>query len=121
MACKEFAAMRLSLMSVIGINDEAAKKHDPDELGEVSEGPLHRLSKCENLSEIVTNYEEAMTALEEKVAKMDQKDPKRPYYQTLLVANKKVEGELDRLMAQVKGFYTDLDEVHDYIHEIYPT
>ena len=47
-------------------------------------------------------------------------DPKLPYYRTLIVLTKKVELDLDNQIDGLSRLYRDLDEMHDFVHEIYP-
>ena len=47
-------------------------------------------------------------------------DPKLPYYRSLLILTKKVELELASQAELLTRLYRDLDEMHDFMHEIYP-
>jgi hypothetical protein len=122
MACGELAALRLGLAGIMGLEDEAQKAHDEAEMatdGKVSP-LLSALSQSRDLQQLTRRYEEALVDLGEKVAKMTSDDPRIAYYRTLMVTTKKVEMELERHRKALQGLYEDLDEVHDYIHEIYP-
>ena len=47
-------------------------------------------------------------------------DPKLPYLRTLVVLTKKVDLDLAHQIEGLTHFYRDLDEMHDFVHEIYP-
>ena len=47
-------------------------------------------------------------------------DPKLPYYRSLIVLTKKVELDLINQIDSLTRFYSNLDEMHDFVHEIYP-
>ena len=122
MACGELAALRLGLASIMGHDNEAQKSHDVAEItidGKVP-APLQSLAAAKDLGSLTNRYEEALSDLGERVAKLKTDDPKIAYYRTLLVTTKKVEMELERHNKAMMGLYEDLDEMHDYIHEIYP-
>ena len=122
MACHEIAALRLGLMEVLGIKDEAEKQHEMAELGNALEkpGPLRSLASARDMDSLARLYATSVTALAEKVAATPVNDPKIAYLRSLMVLTKKV--ELD-LRAQIDGFsrlFRELEEMHDYVHEIYP-
>jgi hypothetical protein len=122
MACHEVAALRLGLMNLLGGYDEAAQSHELAELGPLATapGPLSSLRKAEDFSRLLSLYESSLVSLDEKLAKIPPGDPSRAYLQTLMVFTKKVELEL---RAQLEGMHRicrELDEMHDFIHEIYP-
>ncbi len=122
MACRELAALRLGLMRAIGIEDEAERQHELAELGDLAEkpGPLRSMTEASNLETLRTSYEAGISALEETIAAKDPSDPKMGYYRTLLVATKKAELDLSNQIESLTRFYRDLDQIHDFIHEIYP-
>ena len=122
MACHESAALRLGMMQILGRDNEAEKIHDLNELGDAGEkpGPLKSLSRATNLSQLQQFYEQSLTELEQKVAAMEATDKQLPYYRSLLIATKKVEMELSNHINATLQMYKDLDEMHDYMHEIYP-
>lgn len=122
MACRELAALRLGLMRTIGIDDEAERQHELAELGEHAStmGPLRSMSEATSLESLKKYYDAAISQLEEKVAATDAADPKLGYYRTLLVTTKKVELDLANQIENFARFYRDLDQIHDFIHEIYP-
>lgn len=122
MACRELAALRLGLMRTIGIEDEAERQHELAELGKYATeaGPLSSMSAASNLEDLKKYYDTAISKLEETVSTTDAKDPKIGYYRTLLVMTKKVEFDLANQIDSLTRFYQNLDQIHDFIHEIYP-
>ena len=122
MACHEIAALRLGLMRVLGIQDEAERQHELAELGTGAEapGPIRSLCETSNLANLKRFFEAALSDLGVKVAAMKPGDPKLPYYRSLMVLTKKVELDLINQIDSLTRFYRNLDEMHDFVHEIYP-
>lgn len=122
MACHEIAALRLGLMEVLGVNDEAERQHELAELGPAADqpGPIRSLCGAKDLAELKAFYETALARLDERVSGTKADDPKLPYLRTLVVLTKKVDLDLRRLIEGWTTFYRDLDEMHDFVHEIYP-
>jgi hypothetical protein len=122
MACHEIAALRLGLMQVLGRNDEAERQHELAELGDGAEkpGPIRSLCTANNLATLKRLYESALSDLNAKVAATPADHPKLAYYRTLVVLTKKVELELAAHLDGLTRFYRELDEMHDFVHEIYP-
>lgn len=122
MACHEIAALRLGLMNVLGIHDAAERSHELEELGGSGNAPgtIRSLTEARHFSDLVQRYEAAVCALEERVAATPAAAPKLPYLRTLIVLTKKVELELSRQQAQLTQLYRELEEMHDFVHEIYP-
>lgn len=122
MACHELAGLRLGLMRILGINDEAEKQHELAELGDASReaGPIRSLTQAESLEDLRRFFETALVSLEQKVSATPGDDSKLPYLRTLLVLTRKVEKELGNHIEMLTRFYRDLDEMHDFVHEIYP-
>ncbi len=122
MACHEIAALRLGLMRVLGIQEEAERRHELAELGDAAqkEGPLRALSEAQDLRSLKQFFESALSGLEEKTAKTSPRDPKLPYYRSLIILTKKVELDLRNQIDSLTRLYKDLDEMHDFVHEIYP-
>ena len=83
-------------------------------------GPLQTLSLAQNLTHLQSSYESAVTLLEEKLSNTAALDPKLGYYRTLVVLTKKVELELERQVQNLGQLYRELEEMHDFVHEIYP-
>ena len=122
MACHEIAALRLGLMEVLGRKDEAERQHELAELGTAGAqpGPIQSLCEAQDLASLKRSYDGAIAALEERVSAMRPDDPKLPYHRTLIVLTKKVELELAHQIEGLTHLYRDLEEMHDFVHEIYP-
>jgi|SRR5579859_1600791 len=122
MACHELAGLRLGLMRILGINDEAEKQHELAELGDGAQkaGPIRSLTQAENLEDLKRFFDAAISLLEEKVSATQADDSKLPYFRTLLVLTRKVDQDLGNQIEMLTRFYRDLDEMHDFVHEIYP-
>ena len=122
MACRELGALRLGLMKLLGIEDEAAKVHDENELGESlsAPGPISSLTNADNLKSMQSLFQASLGDLEKKVAEMDKGAKELPYYRSLMILTKKVELNLENQLNSLNKFYQDLDEIHDFVHEVYP-
>jgi len=122
MACNELAALRLGLMGLLGINDEAERQHELAELGDAlkTAGPIAALSQASNLGDLKTYYETSVAELEGRVAKLPAGDAKEAYLRSLVILTKKVEMELESQYESLHRLYRHLDEIHDFVHEIYP-
>lgn len=122
MACHEIAALRLGLMNILGVDDPAERAHELAELGPAAEapGPISAMLRARDLKNLLSLYEASLAELQEKVAKTPAGDEKLAYLRSLLILTKQL--ELD-LRAQVEGLtrmYLELEEMHDFVHEIYP-
>jgi hypothetical protein len=122
MACHEIAALRLGLMKLLGINDEAERAHELAELGDAAStpGPIASLMGASNLEALVALYGTSLVDLGEKVARTKPDDPKLPYLRSLLVLTKKVELELRGHVDGLARVNRELEEMHDFVHEIFP-
>jgi hypothetical protein len=122
MSCHEIAALRLSLMKVLGVEDEAERQHELAELGPAAlkPGPVAALCEAPNFARIRMSYEAALAQLEEKVASTAADDPKLPYFRSLVILTKKVELDLRSQEESLMRFYRDLETMHDFVHECYP-
>jgi hypothetical protein len=122
MACHEIAALRLGLMRVLGRTDQAERQHELAELGAGAEapGPIRSLCAATDLASLLRFFESAQSELNGRVAALGPDDPKAPYYRSLVVLTKKVELDLGNQIESLTRFYRDLDEMHDFVHEIYP-
>ncbi len=122
MACHEIAALRLGLMNVIGGFEEREREHEKSELGPRlrEPGPLSALAEAHELGGLRTRFEASLVGLEEKLAKTASDAPERPYLASLLVFTKKVELELAAHVDGLTRFCRELEEMHDFIHELYP-
>jgi hypothetical protein len=123
MACHEIAALRLGLMRVLGRTDEAERQHELAELGHAASqtGPMQALCASSDLASLKRAYDTAIAGLEERVAATAGEDPKLPYLRTLVVLTKKVELDLEHQVEGLTQLYRDLETMHDFVHEIYPT
>jgi hypothetical protein len=122
MACHEIAALRLGLMQVLGIHDEAEREH---ELAELNQGgppsdTLRTLCQARDFGSLKRFFESALAQLEERVARTPSDHPQMPYLRTLIVLSKKVELDLRNHLESMTRFYRDLDEMHDFVHEMFP-
>lgn len=122
MACHEIAGLRLGLMEVLGVKNEAERRHELAELGAGADqpGPIRSMCGAKNLAALKQFYEAAVAALEERVSGTSPDDPKLPYLRTLVVLTKKVDLDLAHQIEGLTHLYRDLDEMHDFVHEIYP-
>jgi hypothetical protein len=122
MACHEIAALRLGLMKLLGHDDEAERQHELAELGTAAEtpGPLRSMCQAHDLGSLLRLYDASIAMLEEKVAKTRADDPKLPYLRTLIVLTKKTELDLRHRIDGLALLYRDLDQMHDFVHELYP-
>lgn len=122
MACHEIAALRLGLMQVLGIADEAERQHEIAELGDGAEhpGPIRALAHAQDLGSAKRFFEAALTDLHARVSGAPANDPQLPYLRSLMVLTRKVELELGAHLETLTRFYRDLEEMHDFVHEIYP-
>jgi hypothetical protein len=122
MACHEIAGLRLGLMSILGLNDEAERQHELAELGDGAErpGPIQSLCRAGDLASLKRFFEAALADLEQKIAGKPANDPDLPYLRSLLILNKKVELDLQNYIQSLNSFYRNLDEMHDLVHEIFP-
>ena len=121
MACHEIAALRLGLMRVLGRDDAAERAHELAELGGRPGEHLRALCDAGDLATIGRGFDGALAALEERVASTAAGDPQLPYLRTLLVLNRKVELELRHHVHALTQLYRDLDAMHDFVHELYPS
>ena len=122
MACHEIAALRLGLMRVLGRTDESERQHELAELGAGAEkpGPVRALCNASDLQSLKRFFDAALSDLNAKVAATATDDPQLGYYRSLVVLTKKVELDLANQIDSLARFYRDLDEMHDFVHEIYP-
>jgi len=122
MACHEIAALRLGLMKVLGRHDDAERQHELAELGAASTdpGPVASLCEAQDLDLLKRFYEQAVSSLEERVAATSADDPKLPYLRSLVILTRKVEFDLTNQIDSLTRLYSDLEQMHDFVHEIYP-
>jgi hypothetical protein len=122
MACHEIAALRLGLMQVLGIRDEAERQHELGELGTALDkpGPLRALSAASDLEALSKAFAAALSQMAEGMAKLPPDHPKLPYLRSLAILTKKVELDLRAQTDALQRFWRELEEMHDYVHEMYP-
>jgi Protein of unknown function (DUF3209) len=122
MACHELAGLRLGLMKIVGIDDEAERQHELAELGDgaTKPGPIKSLSEAGTLEDLKKFFDASLSDLEQKVSGVSKDDPKLPYLRTLVVLSNKVSQDLTNQVEGMKKLYNDLEEIHDLVHEIYP-
>jgi hypothetical protein len=122
MACHEIAALRLGLMRVLGREDAAERQHELAELGPAAAeaGPVSALCQANTLGGLQRLFQASLADLDGKVARTPAGDAKLPYLRTLMVLTKKVELDLAGHLDTLTRFYRELDEMHDFVHEIYP-
>jgi hypothetical protein len=122
MACHEIAALRLGLMQILGLKDDAERQHELAELGDAAEkpGPLKSLSTATDMESMARLYAAAVTDLSQKIAATPATDPKLPYLRSLVILTKKVELDLKTTIDGVSRLYRELEEMHDFVHEVYP-
>ncbi len=122
MACHEIAALRLGLMRLLGLKDEAARQHELAELGDGASqpGPIRAMCDAADLESLRRFYEAAVSMLEERVAGTRPEDMKLPYLRSLIILTKKVELDLASQIDNLTRLFTELEQMHDFVHEIYP-
>jgi hypothetical protein len=122
MACHEIAALRLGLMRLLDLKDEAARQHELAELGDGASqpGPIRAMCEAADLESLRRFYEAAVSMLEERVAATRPDDTKLPYLRSLIILTKKVELDLASQIDNLTRLFNDLEQMHDFVHEIYP-
>ena len=122
MACNELGALRLGLMKVLGIENEAARIHDENEVGAslTSDGPIKSLANSQNLYELKSFYQNSLVNLDNRIGELGSDHKELAYYNSLMILTKKVELELENQITSIEKLYQNIDEVHDFVHEIYP-
>lgn len=122
MACHELAALRLGLMRVLGRNDEAERTHELAEIGDgaAKPGPIKSLCESSDLSKLKSFFEAALSDLDRKVSGAGKDALDLPYLRSLQILTKKVELDLRNQIDAMTRLYQDLEEMHDFVHEIYP-
>jgi hypothetical protein len=121
MSCHEIEALRLGLMTVLGVEDRHAREHAEKELEGHLEGPIEGLADAESLGELERHLDAALVDLEEEVATMDAADPEYGYTRGRLLEVRNAERALQRLRVQGESIVDGLGEAHDTLHETFPT
>ena len=122
MACYEVASLRLALFNLLGDRPTHERTHEVEELGSklTEAGPLKMVAEANNLSNLRKALDASALELEQKVADMSNQAPQLGYYRALVVTVKRTQRDLARMSADLERYYTDLDEIHDVLHEIFP-
>ncbi|MFC4543749.1 DUF3209 family protein [Halosolutus amylolyticus] len=120
MSCHEIEALRLGLMTVLGVGDESTRDHAAKELDGHLEGPIEGLANAESLAELQRHLDAALVDLEEEVATMDREDPAYDYTRGRLLEVRNAERAVQRLTAQGESIVDGLGEAHDTLHETFP-
>ncbi len=120
MSCYELEALRLGLMNVLGVGDDAAREHAETELEGHLEGPIEGLVEAETLTELEAHLDAALVDLTEEVAAMDPEDPAYNYARGRLLEARNAERTVKRLRIQGEHIVDGLGESHDVLHETFP-
>ena len=78
------------------------------------------MAKAQDFDVLVRLFSTSLVELNEKVARATADDPKLGYYRSLLVLTKKVELELRGQVAGFTRLNRELEEMHDFVHEVFP-
>ncbi|SEQ44403.1 DUF3209 family protein [Natrinema salaciae] len=120
MSCYEIEALRLGLMTVLGIGDNSARDHAETELEGHLEGPIKGLAEADSLADVERHLDAALVDLEEEIAAMDDDDPEYDYTRGRLLAVRDAERAVQRLSAQGEHIVDGLGDAHDTLHETFP-
>lgn len=122
MSCDEIEALRLGLMTVLGIDDEQARSHAEAELGDAldEDGPIAAMATADTLSELRRHLDAALVDLEAEVAEIDDDDPEYDYARGRLVAVRDAERSLARLADTGEALFEDLGATHHSLHDVFP-
>ncbi|WP_247731019.1 DUF3209 family protein [Halovivax limisalsi] len=120
MSCHEIEALRLGLMTVLGVGDEDAREHAEAELAGHKEGPIEGLVEAESLTEIERHLDAALVDLEAEVAELDPTDQEYDYTRGRLLEVRNAERAIGRLRDQGAGIVDGLGEAHHTLHELFP-
>lgn len=121
MTCHEIEALRLGLMNSLGVDDDAARKHAREELGENPAAHIEALADAESLAACRRHLDAALVELEEEIADADADSQEYDYLRGRLVAVRDAEGALERLLTHGEGVLEGLTESHETLHEAFPT
>ena len=121
MTCHEIEALRLGLMNSLGVDDDAARKHAREELGDDPEPHIEALADADSLAACRRHLDTALVELEEEVAAADAGSQEYDYLRGRLVAVRDAEAALERLATHGEGLLEDLGESHETLHEAFPT
>lgn len=120
MTCHEIEALRLGLMNSLGVDDDAARKHAREELGDEPAPHIAALADADTLVDCRRHLDAALVELEEEIATADADDPAYDYLRGRLVAVRDAEAALGRLLDHGEGLLGGLGESHETLHEAFP-
>ncbi|MBZ6493592.1 DUF3209 family protein [Natrinema longum] len=120
MSCYEIEALRLGLMTVLGVGDDSTRDHAEKELEGHLDGPIKGLAEADSLAAIERHLDAALVDLEEEVAAMDSDDPEYDYTRGRLLAVRDAERAVQRLSVQGESIVDGLGDAHDTLHETFP-
>lgn len=121
MSCDELEALRLGMMTALGIGDDSTREHARTELdGSLDGGPVEALANAETLPEIERHLDAALVDLEEEIAAMDPGDPEYDYARGRLVAVRDAERAVRRVTEQAESVLDGFGEAHHHLHEAFP-
>jgi len=123
MTCHEIEALRLGLMGMLGTEDEDARRHAEQELGETLEtnGPIAALAEADSVDELQRHLDAALVDLEEEIAATETGTQEYDYLRGRLVAARDAEAALERFATQGEQLLAGFDDSHHLLHELFPT
>ncbi len=118
MSCREMAALRIGLATLLGDRPESEVTHERLDLGRALDepGPLRSLAEGRSLADLRRLFGESRLALERRAADVPAGSAEAGYVRTLAVACKAVDLGLERLAADAERFYRDLETLHEHLH-----
>ncbi|APW99663.1 cobalamin biosynthesis protein [Halobiforma lacisalsi AJ5] len=120
MSCHEIEALRLGLITVLGVGDDSDREHARQELEGHLEGPIEGLVEADSLAEIERHLDAALVDLESDLAAMEADDPAYDYTRGRLLELRNAERAVKRLRTQGESVVDGLGEAHDALHETFP-
>ena len=122
MSCDEIEALRLGLMTVLGVTDDAVRQHAEQELGDALEesGPIAAMANADSIADLRRHLDAALVELEAEVAALDADDPEYDYTRGRVVAVRDAERSLARFADSGETFLSDLGDAHHTLHEAFP-
>lgn len=120
MSCYELEALKLGLMTVLGVEDRHAREHAEKDLEGHLEGPIEALANAQSFAAIERHLDAALVDLEEEIATKDADDPEYDYYRGRLLEVRNAERAVGRLRDQGEDVLAGLGEAHDLLHETFP-
>lgn len=122
MACHEIAALRVGLHHILGTRPESELGHELAELGSVieTEGPLKEMTAVRDLNGLRRALLAAADQQEAALAALGGEDPTQGYQRALVVTVRAAQRDLERMIRLLEGFYLDIEDTHDLLHEVFP-